>query len=257
MGWYYLLVGLFGACVAIGELVSRYRDEPVRALLTPSAVLYVALNAGASLAALALIRAFGWTFGVTGTSDDAAVRWTQTLVAGFGALALFRSSLFTVRVGDKDVGVGPSAFLQSVLDAADRGIDRTRANERSRLVGDVMKNISFEKAHQSLPAYSLGLLQNPAPDTQAQLGRQIETLRTSTMPDSAKVLILGLLLMNVLGGEVLRSAVNALREEIAKPAVPPPADVRQEESAPANGPPAESAADPPEAGRSTEEPSGQ
>lgn len=217
MAFYYLLVGVLGAGVAVGELVSRYRDEPVRALATFPAVLYVALNALASLGALALVRAFDWKLGATGTASDEAVRWTQTLVAGFGALALFRSSLFVVRVGDKDVGVGPSAFLQNVLDAADRGIDRNRANARSRLVGDVMKGISFEKAHLSLPAYSLGLLQNPAADTQAQLGRQIETLRTSKMPDSAKVLILGLLLMNVLGGAVLRSAVSALRDEISVP----------------------------------------
>jgi hypothetical protein len=214
MFWYYVAVALLGAGVAIGELVSRYRDAPMRALATSGALLYIVVNAGASLGALALIRAFGWQFGVAGTPADASVRWTQTLIAGFGALAFFRSSLFIVHIDDKDIGMGPSAFLQSVLDAASRGVDRERANARSQLVGTVMARVSFDKAYQSLPAYSLALMQNVSPETQAQLGRQVEALRTATMPDQAKVLILGLMLMNELGGGVLRSAITALGNEI-------------------------------------------
>ncbi|MEJ7792224.1 MAG: hypothetical protein WKF65_09675 [Gaiellaceae bacterium] len=214
MFWYYLVVGLLGAIVASGELVSRYRDEPVRALLTGSAAVYVALNAGASLAALAIVRAFDFKLGLDGASSDADVRWTQTLVAGFGAIALFRSSLFIVRVGDQDVGIGPSTFLQNALGAADRGVDRRRANDRASLVGEAMASVSFEKAHQSLPAFALGLMQNVEPDVQAQIGRQVEALRTAAMPDSAKVLLLGLLLMNVVGGQVLRGAVTSLGDEI-------------------------------------------
>ena len=126
MTWFYVLVGALGAAVAIGELVSHYRDAPMRALATFPALLYIGINAGASLGALALIRAFDWKFGMNGTSSDADVRWTQTLVAGFGALAFFRSSLFIANIGGQDIGIGPSAFLQSVLDAADRGVDRAR-----------------------------------------------------------------------------------------------------------------------------------
>lgn len=214
MFWYYVVAGLIGSGVAIGELVSRYRDAPFRAILTPPAWIYIALNAGASLAALAIARAFNWKFGVEGTSADAAVRWTQTLVAGFGAMALFRSSLFIVRIGDQDVGMGPSAFLTNVLGAADRGVDRHRADERSKLVGNVMKDVDFTKAYQSLPAFALGLMQNVPAETQTQLGRQVDALRASTMPDPARVLLLGLLLMNVVGGEVLQSAVTGLGNNI-------------------------------------------
>jgi hypothetical protein len=214
MFWYYLVVGLIGGGVAVGELVSRYRDAPLRAVLTPAAGLYIALNIGASLAALAVIRAFNWKFGVEGTSADTDVRWTQALVAGFGALALFRTSLFIAKVGDQEVGMGPSAFLTSVLGAADRGVDRTVGDARSRLVGEVMSGVDFEKAYQSLPAFALGLLQNVEPGVQTQVGEQVAALRAGNMPDYAKVLILGLLLMNVVGGGVLRSAVAGLGENI-------------------------------------------
>jgi hypothetical protein len=242
MTWFYVLVGVLGTAVAVGELVSRYRDAPMRALATFPALIYIAINAGASLGALALIRAFDWKFGVNGTSSDAAVRWTQTLIAGFGALAFFRSSLFIVHVGDQDIGMGPSAFLQSVLDAADRGVDRTRANARSRLVGKVMKGLSFEKAHQSLPTYSLALMQNVPADVQVQIGGQVEKLRAATMPDPAKLLILGLLLMNELGGTVLESAVDGLREQI----VDDPSGGQPASGGTQSGPPGPSGPKPPQ-----------
>ena len=211
---FYIVAAVIGMGVAAGELVSRYRDEPFRALLSTPASFYLAVNAGASLAALAVARAFDWQFGVTGSPDDADVRWTQTLVAGFGAIALFRTSLFIVRVADQDVGMGPSTFLTNILGAADRAIDRRRGDQRSRFVGEVLSGIDFEKAYESLPAYALGVLQNVPSDTQAQLGRQVDALRASSMPDSARVLLLGLLLMNVVGEDVLRSAVAALGDSI-------------------------------------------
>ena len=49
MTWFYVLVGALGAAVAIGELVSHYRDAPMRALATFPALLYIGINAGASL----------------------------------------------------------------------------------------------------------------------------------------------------------------------------------------------------------------
>src|SRR5712691_9394212 len=121
-------VAILGALVGGGELVSRYRDAPARALYNWPAAIYIALNIAASVAALALIRIYGWTFGVT--SGGAAPRWTQVGVAGAGAMALFRTSLFTVRAGDRDIGVGPSSFLQIFRDASDRAVDRLQAKAR-------------------------------------------------------------------------------------------------------------------------------
>ena len=125
----YVVVTLLGAGVAVGELVTRYRDAPSSTLRSGPALLYTALNAAASLAALALVHVFGWQFGVS-SSNPEAVRWTQVLVAGFGAMALFRSSLFIVKVGGQDLGIGPGGVLQSLLAAADRGVDRWRGTQR-------------------------------------------------------------------------------------------------------------------------------
>jgi len=87
----FVAVALLGALVGGGELVSRYRDAPKAALYTRPALVYLALNLAASILALAMIRGYGWTFNAVGASQ----RWTQVLVAGVGAMALFRTSLFT------------------------------------------------------------------------------------------------------------------------------------------------------------------
>lgn len=208
------LAALFGAAVAVGELVARYRDEPRRAVRTGPALFYLALNIAASTGAFALARAFEWKFGAAGASSSLSVQVTQALVAGFGAMALFRTSLFIVRVGGQDVGMGPAGFLQATLGAADRGVDRRRASDRAKRVPTIMQDVSFAKAHQALPAYCLALMQNLSSEEQAQLGRQIQAIRDATMEDFAKVLTLGLTLMNVVGEDVLAGAVSSLGDQI-------------------------------------------
>lgn len=148
-------VVLLGVLVGIAELVSRYRDAPRAALYNRPAGLCIALNGAASALALALIHAFGWKLGATA----GAVRPTQVLVAGIGAMAFFRTSLFTVRAGDKDVGVGPASFLQIFLAAADREVDRVRARSRSDLAGRLMDGLDYRKASVGLVAYCLPLMQ--------------------------------------------------------------------------------------------------
>ncbi len=212
MGLDYLLVGLFGLLVGAAELVSRYRDAPRKALITAPAFLYVGLNAAAALLALALIYAFDWRFGISGGSD--ALWWTRVMIAGLGAMAFFRSSLFTIRVGESDIGVGPGGLLQIVLDAADRAVDRARAKPRALSVTQIMQDVSFDKACEALPAFCFALMQNVPADEQQQFAQQIAALASSSMDDRVKGLNLGLALMNVVGEPVLEAAVETLGDDI-------------------------------------------
>ncbi len=165
----YAIVAILGALVGGGELVSRYRDSPAGALRSRPAAFYIALNSLPSLAALFISRVFHWQFGVT--SGDAAVRWTQVCVAGAGAMALFRSSLFTVHTGDREIGVGPSSFLQVFRAAADRAVDRLRARDRSLDVSHLMEGIAYDKAAHGRTAYCLALMQNVPDEDQVALNQ--------------------------------------------------------------------------------------
>ena len=196
-----LVAAALGALISSAEIISRYRDEPDNALRTWPSLFYMLLNAAASVAALAGIRVFGWNFGI---SDPIAAGWAQAGVAGIGAMAVLRASLFSVKVDGETVPIGFGRFLDVLLASVDRAVDRRRAEERGKAVSEIMKNVAFEKAYQALPSYCLALLQNLSQEDQDQLGKKIGLLFTSAgITPRVKSLLLGLALMNLVGEIVI------------------------------------------------------
>ncbi len=99
----WLAVAVLGGAVGARELVSRYKDDPGASIKSRPAAFYIAIKAGASIAALGLIHKMSQ---FSGTS-----RWAQILLAGVSAMAFFRTYFFVVRVGDLDVGIGPNGLV--------------------------------------------------------------------------------------------------------------------------------------------------
>lgn len=207
----YIYVGLIGFLVGTTEIVSRYKDNPWLALQNIPAFTYITINVAASLLALLLIESFQITF------DSVAIKnkWFTILVAGTSAMAFFRTSLFTYRVGDKDLALGPGLLFQILLDVTDRSVDRSRAKPRSLVVSNIMRGIDFTKAMLALPTYCFALMQNVSSEEQAAIAKEISALSaTSNMSDSVKSLVLGLTLINIVGEAVLKAAVEALSDEL-------------------------------------------
>jgi len=221
---FYALVGLFGAVVGASEIVSRYKDAPLDALKTVPGMFYIAINAFAAVAAFALIRHFNWLEAApaqAGTSpasatDPATTLIVQSMIAGFGAMTFFRSSLFTVRVGNADVEVGPAGFLKVILEATDRECDRQRAGPRAEAIRNLMREIDFAKSRDALPSLCFGLMQNVSQDEQRAFGAFLADLNASTMDETFKVNSLGLALMNIVGERVLEQAIGVIRHNIAQ-----------------------------------------
>jgi hypothetical protein len=208
----YLVVAALGGLVGTGELIARYRDDPFGSLRSWYAAVYVGFNMIASVVALALTHVFGWTFGAT---TPERIRWTQALVAGFGAMAFFRTSLFVVRAGNQDIGVGPASFLQIILFVADRGVDRTAAQARSQDIPLILDGLEWDQVKTALPPLCIGLMQNLSADEQDAIGRQVIQLDgEDDMPDRVRVLSLGLVLATYVGEDVLMGAVEVLRAEL-------------------------------------------
>jgi len=208
----YLAVAILGGLVGSAELISRYRDAPVRAVYNLPAAIYTALNVAASIAALKVIHVYGWKFGIAATGEG--LRWAQVGIAGTAAMALFRTSLFTVHAGDRDIGVGPSSFLQIFREASDRAVDRLRAKARGDQVSKLMDGIAYDKASEGLPPYCLALMQNVPNDEQVKLAESLKLLSSAAIDPAVKVRILGLQLMNVVGPNVLIAAVESLRDKM-------------------------------------------
>jgi hypothetical protein len=147
-----------------------------------------------------------------------ALRWTRVLVAGVGAMALFRTSLFMVRAGNQEIGVGPGSILQILRDAADREVDRMRAQSRGQDIAKLMQGLDYNKASEGLVPYCLALMQNVPSDAQEKLEHAVELLTADlTLKDAIKVRILGLHLLNVVGPAVPIAAVDGLRDELKTP----------------------------------------
>src|SRR5271165_585781 len=147
----WVAVAGLGGLLGTTELIGRYRDEPVKSLFTWAGLFYVCVNMIASLSAYALARVFHWRIDLgatgatqTGGSDSSAsAEWSMVLITGLSAMALFRSSLFIRRVGDKDVGIGPGGVLATLLEVTDRYVDRGRGGNRVDDVNRIMQGVDF------------------------------------------------------------------------------------------------------------------
>lgn len=204
----YAAVSLIGAMVGATELMSRYPDSPFRAVRNLSGFFYTLLNAIGAVLALYFIQRFNWDFGLTSMMTEVQVELTQTMAAAFGAMSILRSSLFNVRVGDHDLAVGPAAVLQVLLSATDRQVDRMRAEQRSEAIKKAMAGIdSYAQIKIALPTHCMALMQNVSADEEKQIRQVADNIEKLEIADCLKVLNLGLVLMNIVGDGVLKTAV--------------------------------------------------
>lgn len=211
----YVFAGAVGALVGAAELAYRYRDDPSRSLRRFAAVLYVAVNGAASVGALYVIGQFDWDFGQDEPSQKALV---QTLVAAFGAIALFRTKLFSAAQGEESTSWGPSRLLEMLLEISDRSLDRNQATTRSQQVAEIMAPVSFAKAFNILPVYVMSLLERVDEEEQVRLAADVKALADdTTMDDGVKALALGAAVMRLSGPDVLRQAVAGLGDAICRP----------------------------------------
>ena len=208
----YIACALLSGAVALIEIVARYRDAPAQVLKEWPAWVYIAVNAVAGSAAFWLIGEFGWSPSTDHPGDvEGSDVFLRVIVASFGSLAAIRSAFFQARVGDHLVDVGPHFLLKSLLDAADRTMDRRRASRRSAIVSEIMSPVDFEMAKLALPAHCFTAMQNVSDDEQQEVSDEITRIaELHNMPANAKSLHLGFLLLNIVGEDLLRQAVRHL-----------------------------------------------
>jgi hypothetical protein len=227
------LAFILGGFVGAGELMARYRDAPFGSLVRNPSFVYIGVNALAATVAFFLINVFGWTFQDVAPESPAAATALQVLVAGFGAMALFRSSLFIARIGEQEVGIGPSIVLQTVLNAADAGVDRESAKARAPAVEKIMRGVDANKAKDILPLFCYRLLQSSLPEGEYNVMKSKvddifsgkkesiavgpEDQQVVEVAANSKAYLVGLILMNYMGADVLGVGVKTLGSEIKKP----------------------------------------
>lgn len=217
--WPYFWVAALGGLVGLVELVSRYRDDPWRAIKQFSAVLYVILNMLASGLALYLILVIkpGWLVANGDLSKVTPAGWIIIIfAAGTAAMAFFRSSVFRAKIDDASVPIGPALILDTLLNALDRVVDRAIATPRSEAINRIMNEVDFDKAQEALSSYCIALMQNLSAEDSRRLANRLNEIKASTMPKDIKVLTLGLALLDTFGEDVLDKARAALKDQIKR-----------------------------------------
>jgi hypothetical protein len=207
-----LLAMAIGGTVGIVEIMARYRYAPLRAAFSFSGYLYVLVNIIGSGIAFYLLVVF-WS---DQTAHDPKEIVKLVVAAGFGSLVVLRSSVFKVRVGDTDVGIGPAAVLDTLLLIADRGVDRREAVSRAQDVSALVSHVKdYRIIANMLTKYSLALMQNVDEKTSKDLGDAIsKILGDPEIPDANKMDIVALRLGVVVGPDVLEAAVEALGDRL-------------------------------------------
>ncbi len=196
-----------GGLVGGVEILGRYRYAPLRAVFTLSGCTYVVINLLAAWAAYYLIQEFN-VLGTTAVAKDL----THVLLAGFGSLVFMRSSFFKIRVGESDIGIGPSVVLDTLLLVADRGVDRREAVKRAQDIASLVSEVSdTQLVAKMLTKYCLALMQNVDDKTTQQVTEAIDKIMADAVtPEQIKLDIAALQLGNVVGPDVLEAALDAL-----------------------------------------------
>jgi hypothetical protein len=221
----YLAAALCGAGLGATELLSRYRDAPFETLKVRSARNYLLINAGLAVVSLFLLQTIA--SGLIPAADTPLQKSIyEVLIAGFGGALLFRSAIVRSRIGDADIGVGPSFVIETLLATTDRQVDRQRAIDRADKVAPLMSDLNVAVVTTVLVPYSLSLLQNLSAQERQDIETKVESLVTKKVDEDVKPLIFGLMLVNLVGADALQKAKTSLSSVIDKkraenPNIPP------------------------------------
>jgi hypothetical protein len=207
-----LYVGLaltFGAAVAASELVSRYTDEPMQALVSSAGVVYCLLNGLVSALVYGLLVRYGKSI-LPGIAKD---RLMMSVAAGFGAMALLRSKFFTLRTpAGEDISIGPDAAIQSFLDAADRSVDRVRAERRLRLVVEWAQQIKPPEAGADFIEVSLAAFQNLSTEEKKEFRGIIDDLSKKPYTPELKLQAISYGLLRLSGERIFKEFMTSLKD---------------------------------------------
>src|SRR5882672_875814 len=147
----YFYVFLLGFVTAFTEILGKFRDEPLKVLKTGQCLIYHIFNGIIAMLALYILQVFNLAPSLE--TEEGQVK--AVVFAGLGAMVIMRSKLFTAKIGDEDVAIGPEQVIKVFFNFMDKGIDRIRAQARIELVAKTMKNLDCVKVCE----YSLTMLE--------------------------------------------------------------------------------------------------
>jgi hypothetical protein len=204
--WFTVLASVLGMVLAGSEILSRFRDQPVRAALSQPGIIYLLVNALISALVYGLLVRFEASL-IPAIKTDHLL---GAIIAGLGAMAILRSKFFAfqTQAGD-NISIGPDVIATAYLDTANRSIDRERAVSRLSLVFSLTKDRVPPADAESALVLSLGSFQNLSKDELKDVKDQIAaTYADVGLNELQKFQAVCFGLVNLGGERVLRQVVT-------------------------------------------------
>jgi hypothetical protein len=200
----YFISFLIGCMAATAELLSRYKK--IRQIVAvPASWVYLAINGVASCCGYYIVAKYE-------IAKDNPV--FQVLIAGTSALVILRSSVASIKIGDKQTDIGVASILQVFLNTADRAFDQTRSESELSEVEKIMSGIDFEKAKLALPTTCFTIMKNVPEAEQKLISEEVNNLSKANLDDATKSLNLGIILTGMTDLRLLKKAVAVLQKSI-------------------------------------------
>jgi hypothetical protein len=211
-----LASALIGALVGSTELLSRYRDEPYRALLSRYGFAYLLVNATASAGVYAIL--------VASEALSVSKGWL-IVIAGFGAMAVLRSKILTFTTkSQEEIPVGIDAVVKAFLSTADRGVDRDRSDERWTNTYGTLHDVT-DPTHLTLLLAHLGVnlrsYQNVSPQEIEDYNQAAAALsQDGALPVSLRCVAAGLAFQALTGSGNFTRVIAEFRSGVGLPPIP-------------------------------------
>ena len=223
---YILLCGCFGASVGASEILSRNRDEPFLAVVSPPGLYYLAVNAGISIIAFYLLHHFSDSI-MPGVMKDPLL---ASVAAGFGAMIVMRARILNFK-NDGGEATGPDSVISNFLTSINMQIVRYRASQRQRTVYfETQKVIDPRTAPDFLLTFLISY-QDLTNEERAIIGGEIKRIYQDSELGSARLKFMAVAfgLLNVVGQKNFRALMEQLSNYqqlvIEPPPQPPPQEV--------------------------------
>lgn len=201
---------ILGSAAGFTEIVTRYRDEPLRAAFNRFGLFYMVINGLLSLSALGLLLRYPNLF-----PKVAGDKLMTAIVAGTAAMTLLRSKLFTFRTdAGADIPIGPVVIVDTLLRVFDRKIDRWRSTRRQGLVLTELADFDdFEFAARYIVS-SLLSFQNLSQQEKMEIAEVIGQYRVgfADWPPIPKTMAAGYALLNIAGEENFTQVIDGMKK---------------------------------------------
>lgn len=203
---YYVISAACGVSVACAEIISRYKDEPLKTIFCWWGLAYISFNA------LLSILGFGVLIiaEVALATNPALQNLQYALLAGFGAAVIMRAKLFNLRLtGGERASVGPDFVIDTFLSTLDRQIDRQRAYRRAKIIMKSMADVDYEMVRMPIIILLTRSMQGITESEMKDLGQKLAEIEsTEELSNQDRAYALGFLALNLAGDDFFKEVFN-------------------------------------------------